>query len=70
MRERKGYSLKRQRGLVPHFYDQGSRSYHMGADKNWPSRASQSERAKMAWAETPSNNGYQRGHTFVRETQA
>lgn len=66
MRERKGYSLKRSRGLVPHFYDANSQSYRAGADKNWPREAhrNHSVMQRMAFAETPSANGYIRGHCF------
>ena len=66
-REKKGYSLKRERGLVPHLYNVKSESYLAGAYKNWPREAPAGSRqaCAMAMCETPSNNGYQRGHCFA-----
>lgn len=71
-REKKGYALKRERGLVPHHYDKASRSYAAGAHKHWPPREP-GERpeeydkriAKLAMAETPSRLGSPRGHRFI-----
>lgn len=66
-REKKGYSLKRERGLVPSFYDTNSQSFRAGATKNWPREALRDQHVmrRMAFAETPSSNGYVRGHRFV-----
>lgn len=36
-RTKSRYRLKVEKGLVPHRYDYGSRSFLAGAFKNWPS---------------------------------
>lgn len=66
-REKKGYSLKKERGLVPFLYNTKSESFLAGAHKNWPRETSLNPRMRqrIAMAETPSNNGYTRGHCFV-----
>lgn len=69
--KKSGYALKRQRGLVPHEYRRDER-FHLGAHKWWPARGRhesvlhyEQRKADLARAETPSNNGYLPGHTFV-----
>lgn len=65
MRNKTGYALKRALNLVPFDYNPSSESFRRGAWKNWPARMSDDERLRVARAETPSANGYVRGHRFV-----
>jgi hypothetical protein len=64
-REKKGYALKKARGLVPHPYDRNSRSFQQGAEKNWPSRWDHMERATAARKETASRDWSGRWHRFA-----
>lgn len=49
-REKKGYALKRERGLVPHQYDKGSRSFNRGAWKNWSYQEMRKESPERQYA--------------------
>ena len=56
------YSAKRRHGLVPHYYDFNSRSYHEGAWKHWRGY-SDTERARQGRADT--QNHPATGHQFT-----
>lgn len=64
-RERKGYALKVQKGLVPHRYDQSSRGFQQGAWRWWSQNMTDAERAIIARRETASHYADRVRHRFV-----
>jgi hypothetical protein len=61
-REKKGYALKRERGLVPHFYNTSAKEFQAGAWRNWPARIDDAERAALGRRETQPRESW---HRFV-----